>query len=50
METSLLIQYIIIAIMVLAASYSIFRIFRKNFSARKFDSKGKNCDSDCGCG
>ncbi len=47
METSLLLQYLIIAVMLLAACYSIFRIFRKNFSARKFNGKGKDCDK-CG--
>lgn len=43
------IQYIIVAALLLMACYSIYRMLRKNFSPKKFDSKRKNCGSDCGC-
>lgn len=39
METSLLIQYIIVGLLVLSAFYAIFRVFRKNFSPKKFSKK-----------
>ncbi len=47
METSLLIQYIIIAVLVLAACYSIFKIFKKNFSPKKFKDNDNGCSSKC---
>lgn len=46
---TLTLQYIIIAVMVLAAVYSIFNIIKKNFAPKKFDSKRTHCDKDCGC-
>ncbi|QOR73254.1 hypothetical protein IMZ16_06850 [Cruoricaptor ignavus] len=49
METSLLIQYIIVGLLVLSAFYAIFRVFRKNFSPKKFSKKG-GCEDNCGCG
>ncbi len=49
METSLLIQYVIIAVLLIAAFYYIFKIFRKKFSLRRKGSNSNNCDSDCGC-
>ncbi|QBO57731.1 hypothetical protein QGN23_10185 [Chryseobacterium gotjawalense] len=50
MDNSLVFQYVIIAVIVLAAGYSLFKIVAKNFSSRKFKNKGKpGCDSDCGC-
>lgn len=42
-------QYIILAIIVFASCYSIFRILKKNFSPKKFKSKRTHCDKDCGC-
>ncbi len=42
-------QYIIIAVMFLLSCYSVFRIFRKNFSSQKFEQKKTYCDKDCGC-
>ena len=44
----LTLQYIILGLIVLASCYSLFRILKKNFSPKKFDSK-RNCRNDCGC-
>ncbi|CAM3183905.1 hypothetical protein [Kaistella daneshvariae] len=50
MDNSLLFQYLIIAVIVLVAGYSLFKIIARNFSSKKFKSKGKpGCDRDC-CG
>ncbi|MDN3608132.1 hypothetical protein [Kaistella yonginensis] len=50
MDNSLVFQYIIIAVIVLIAGYSLFKIIAKNFSSKKFKKNGKpGCDSDC-CG
>lgn len=50
MDDSLLVQYLIIAVIVVIAVYSLFKVVAKNFSSKKFKSKGKpGCDSDC-CG
>ena len=50
MDDSLIFQYVIIAVIVLVAGYSLFKIIAKNFSSKKFKGKGKpGCDSDC-CG
>lgn len=49
MDSSLLLQYILIAAIVLFACYSLFKIIKKNFAPKKFSSKKTNCDSDCGC-
>lgn len=46
---TLILQYIIIAVMLLAAVYSIYNIIKKNFTPKKFDSKRTHCDKDCGC-
>lgn len=46
---SQIIQYIIIAVVVLAAAYSLFRMIQKKFSPKKFKGKSAGCDSDCGC-
>lgn len=46
---TLILQYIIIAVMLLAAVYSIYNIIKKTFSPKKFDSKRTHCDKDCGC-
>lgn len=46
---SLVAQYIIVALIVAFACYSIFRIIRKNFAPKKFNSKRTNCENDCGC-
>ncbi|MFT3918238.1 hypothetical protein [Cloacibacterium sp.] len=46
---SVVIQYIIIFAMLLAAGYSLYKVFRKNFTPKKFDSKRTHCDKDCGC-
>lgn len=43
------IQYILVALIVGFACYSIFKIFKKNFSPKKFNSKRTHCDKDCGC-
>ncbi|SFI89113.1 hypothetical protein SAMN05421638_1379 [Kaistella treverensis] len=48
MDNSLLFQYLIIAAIVLIAGYSLFKIIARNFSSKKFKSKGKaGCDRDC---
>ncbi|SHL34494.1 hypothetical protein SAMN05444360_101218 [Chryseobacterium carnipullorum] len=49
METSLLFQYVIIALIVAFACYSLFKVLRKNFAPKKFSSKRSGCDKDCGC-
>ncbi len=46
METSLIFQYAIIGILVLAVIYFAVQKFIKTFSKKK---NGKGCDSDCGC-
>lgn len=46
---SITIQYIILAVVVFFAGFSIFKIIKKNFAPKKFNSKGTNCDQDCGC-
>lgn len=46
---SIIIQYILIGIVVLGACYSIFKMLRKNFSPKKFDTKGGDCNKNCGC-
>lgn len=42
-------QYIIIALAFVFACYSVYRILKKNFSPKKFNSKRTHCDKDCGC-
>lgn len=49
MENSLILQYILIAVIVLFAGYSLFKIIRKNFATKKFKKGKPGCDSDCGC-
>lgn len=49
MENSLILQYILIAAIVLFAGYSLFKIIRKNFAAKKFKKGKPGCESDCGC-
>lgn len=50
METTLLIQYIILAVLLLAACIYIVNVFRKKFGMRRKNGKENSCDSDCGCG
>lgn len=50
MDTSLIVQYIIIAAVVLFAVYTLYRKLKKNFSPKKFQNgKPGKCDQDCGC-
>ncbi|UJF30831.1 hypothetical protein L0B70_05480 [Kaistella sp. 97-N-M2] len=49
MESSLIFQYILVAVAVLAAGYYLFGIIKKNFSSKKFKKGKPGCDSDCGC-
>lgn len=42
-------QFVIIILAFLFASFALFRMIRKNFVKKKFDSKRTNCDRDCGC-
>jgi len=49
MDTSLILQYVIIAAIVLFAGYSLFKNIRKNFTSKKFKKGKPGCDSDCGC-
>ncbi|MDY6025043.1 hypothetical protein [Bergeyella zoohelcum] len=46
MET---LQYLLIIFAIIFACYSIFKVIKKNFSPKKFDSKRTHCDKDCGC-
>lgn len=46
MDSTLILQYVIIGLLVLASLYAIVRKLSKTFSKK---SKGKNCDKDCGC-
>ena len=48
METSLILQYIIIALLVGFALFSVFKTIKKNFSIKKNSSKSK-CENNCGC-
>ena len=48
MGTSLIFQYVLIAVIVLFAGYSLFKVIAGNFSSKKFKKKGKpGCDRDC---
>lgn len=49
MEKNLLIQYIIIAVIVISSGYSLFKIIKKNFAPSKFKNGKSGCDNDCGC-
>ncbi|MDV7696621.1 hypothetical protein N6B72_06800 [Chryseobacterium soli] len=49
MNTSLIVQYVLIILIVGFACYSLFRMLRKNFAPKKFSSKRSQCDKDCGC-
>jgi hypothetical protein len=49
MGNSLIFQYLIIALIVLFASYSLFKIIARNFSSKKFKKGKPGCDKDC-CG
>lgn len=49
MENALIIQYILIALAVLFAGYSLVKIITKNFAPKKFKKGKPGCDSDCGC-
>lgn len=49
MDNSLILQYLIIAAIVLFAAYSLFKMIRKNFTSKKFKKGKPGCDSDCGC-
>ena len=47
MENNLILQYVIVAVIVLFAAYSIYRILKKTFSPGKF-KKGKIALQDHG--
>lgn len=49
MDNSLILQYLIIAAIVLFAGFTLFKIIRKNFAPKKFKKGKPGCDSDCGC-
>lgn len=49
MDSSLIFQYLLIAVIVLFAGYSLFKIIKKNFVSKKFKKGKPGCDSDCGC-
>ena len=49
MEKNLLIQYIIIAVIVISSGFSLFKIIKKNFASKKFKDDKSGCDSNCGC-
>ncbi|MFC0345760.1 FeoB-associated Cys-rich membrane protein [Epilithonimonas hispanica] len=46
MDSSLILQYVIVGLLVLTSLYAIIRKFSKTFSKKK---NGKGCGSDCGC-
>ena len=46
MDSTLILQYVIIGLLVLTSLYAIVRKLSKTFSKK---CKGKNCDKDCGC-
>jgi hypothetical protein len=46
MDSSLILQYVIIGLLVLTSLYAIVQKLSKTFSKK---SKGKNCGPDCGC-
>ena len=46
MDSTLILQYVIIGLLVLTSLYAIVRKLSKTFFKK---SKGKNCDKDCGC-
>lgn len=46
MDSSLILQYVIIGLLVLTSLYAIIRKLSKSFSKKK---NAKGCDSDCGC-
>ncbi|SEG19717.1 hypothetical protein SAMN05421847_1700 [Halpernia humi] len=46
---SLTFQYILLALVFIFASYTLFKTISKNFTKKKFDSKRTHCDKDCGC-
>lgn len=48
MMNMLWLQYIIILLIVLMASYSLFKGIKKSVSPTKFKSKRTHCDKDCG--
>jgi ABC-type nickel/cobalt efflux system permease component RcnA len=49
MDSSLIVQYVLVLLIVAFACYSLFRVLKKNFAPKKFSSKRTNCDKDCGC-
>lgn len=49
MDTSLTLQYLIIAAIVFFAGFSFYKIIRKNFAPKKFKKSKPGCDADCGC-
>jgi len=46
---AIILQYIIIFALLAMSVYSIFKVIKKTFSPKKFDSKRTHCDKDCGC-
>ena len=48
MDNSLVFQYIIIAVIVLIAGYSLFKIIVRNFSSKKPKKGEFGCDQECG--
>ncbi len=48
MDDSLIFQYVIIAVIVLIAGYSLFKIIARNFSSKKKKKGEFGCDQECG--
>ncbi|WP_312761821.1 FeoB-associated Cys-rich membrane protein [Epilithonimonas sp.] len=46
MDSTLILQYVIIGLLVLTSLYAIVRKITKTFSKK---DNGKNCGPDCGC-
>lgn len=47
MEASLILQYIIVALLVAGALYWVVNLISKNFSGQKFRNSKPGCDRDC---
>ena len=48
MDDSLIFQYVIIAVIVVIAGYSLFKIIARNFTSKKPKKGEFGCDKECG--
>lgn len=49
MTSTLILQYILVALIVVFACYSIFKTIKNQLFPKKHQSKRTHCDKDCGC-